>query len=264
MPVLLEKLRADGVLEFRLNRPDKRNALNQELVELLTDAFARASVSDDVRAVVLAAEGKVFSAGADLESLRAMQTATREDNERDSRLLSAMFDAILSNSKPVIARVHGHAIAGGCGLVAACDFAVGATGARLGFTEVGIGFVPAIVTVIAAAKLRGSDVRRLTLTGSLISAKEAERIGLLSRTVDAEDLDPAVDELVDTMAGVSSQAVSLTKQLLVRIYGRPFSQALDEGAEVNVLARESDDCREGVAAFLEKRQPAWKPNTGRP
>ncbi|NNE48541.1 MAG: enoyl-CoA hydratase/isomerase family protein, partial [Rhodothermales bacterium] len=148
---------ADSILRITLNRPAKRNALNQELVGALIDAFDTARDASEVRVVVLTGEGSTFSAGADLAALKKLQSASREDNEYDSSLLAKLFTTICRHPKIVIARVNGHAVAGGCGLVAAADFAIAADTAKLGFTEVKIGFVPAIVSTILVGRLRGAD-----------------------------------------------------------------------------------------------------------
>ncbi len=262
MSLIISRERSPGVLELALNRPDKRNALNPALVVELTSALHDCRSRDDVRVVVLTATGTVFSAGADLDSLQTMQTASREENERDSRILADLFNSIVTHPKPIVARIQGHAIAGGCGLVASCDIAVADESAKFGFTEVQIGFVPAIVASILSSRLRGSDLRYLTLTGALIPAREAERIGLVHRAVPASLLDTTVDTVTNQLCSASSHAIALTKQLLVDIAGIPMSESLNRGTEVNVAARQSAECQEGIAAFLEKREPSWREGRG--
>ncbi|MBT8400577.1 MAG: enoyl-CoA hydratase/isomerase family protein [Rhodothermia bacterium] len=258
MTLIIARERAEGVLELTLNRPDKRNALNQPVVRELTSALEDCRSREDVKAIVLSASGTVFSAGADLESLQSMQTASREENERDSRFLAELFRSVITHPKPIVARIQGHAIAGGCGLAACCDIAIADEAAKFGFTEVQIGFVPALVTSILVNRLRGSDVRYLMLTGALIDASEAERIGLVYRCVPSADLDKTVDEVADRLRQASSQAVALTKQLLFDVAGLSTDKSLSLGADVNVEARQSAECREGIAAFLEKREPSWR------
>ncbi len=252
--------RRDGpVLTLTLNRPDKRNALNAELVGALTDALDAAAEDDGIRVVVLTGAGRVFSAGADLAALEALQTASAEDNLADSARLARLFEAIYRHPKPVVAKVNGHAIAGGCGLAAVCDLALVAEGAKLGFTEVRIGFVPAIVSVFVLRKLGEAAARDLMLRGHLVSAEEAARVGLITRAVALEELDEAVKELArEIAAGTSATAVALTKRLLADVPGMGLSEALGHAVQLNALARSTDDCRAGIAAFLSKTDPPWK------
>ena len=250
------------MLRLTMDRPEKRNALNQELVLELTAALQKAGSDESIRAIVLTGEGSVFSAGADLESLRALRTASKADNERDSQSIATLFRTIYTHPSIIVARVNGHAIAGGCGLVAAADFAVASDTARFGFTEVRIGFVPAIVSAFLVRKLRGADVRRLLLGGELITADEAARICLVNRCVPDAQLDSAVNELVAKLTReTSGTAVSLTKELLSQVRDLPFEDALDYATAMNVRARETEDCRAGVDAFLAKEPPPWKAGT---
>jgi methylglutaconyl-CoA hydratase len=254
---------ADSILRVTLNRPAKRNALNQEVVRDLIDAFDRARDASEVRVVVLTGEGTTFSAGADLDALKKLQSASREENEYDSSLLAKLFSTIYRHPKIVIARVNGHAVAGGCGLVAAADFAIAADTAKLGFTEVKIGFVPAIVSTILIGRLRGADVRRLLLTGDLVDANEAVRMGLLASAVSPDELDDAVDALAGRIATETSpNAIALTKKLLCDVPGMSFERALEYTTDLNVQARSTDDCRAGVAAFLDNEDPPWKHRAG--
>lgn len=256
--VLLQE-RGDRVLRLIMNRPEKRNALNQELVVALTRAFREADTDATVQAIVLAGNGRAFSAGADLASLQALQKATSADNERDSELLASLFASMFYCSKPIIARVHGHAIAGGCGLVAASDIAIGVDSVRLGFTEVRIGFVPALVAGLVIRRCAGVHARRVLLTGELLAGKDAVSLGLLTEAVAEERLDEVVDGYATVFTNeTSGQAVAMTKKLIGDIATMPFSDALELSRRVNVAARESADCREGVAAFLEKRDPYWR------
>ncbi len=247
------------VLTLTLNRPEKRNALNAGLVAMLTDALDGAARKESIRAIILTGEGPVFSAGADLESLQALQTATEEENLADSGRLAELFEVISRHPKPVIAKVNGHAIAGGCGLAAVCDFSIAVEGAKLGFTETRIGFVPAIVAVFVLRKLGEAAARDLLLRGHLITASEAARIGLVTRTVPADELDAAADELADELSReTSGSAVALTKELLAELPGMSLRDALDYAARLNARARATDDCKAGIAAFLNKTEPPWK------
>jgi len=256
---LLRTDRSGAVLTLTLDRPEKRNALSPELVTALDDALAAAGADDSVRVVVLTGAGTAFSAGADLDALRAMQSATPEENLADSQRLAHLFERIYRLPKPVVARVAGAAVAGGCGLAAVCDIAIAADDARFGFTEVRIGFVPAIVSVFLVRKLGEATLRELCLRGHLIRADEAVRIGLITRAVPAVLLDAEVGSLAAEMAAETSPtAIRLTKALLADIPGLGLKEALELAAGANAGARATDDCRAGVAAFLEKREPPWK------
>ncbi len=254
----------DGpVLTLTLNRPDKRNALGADLVTALRQALAEAAEGEGVRAVVLTGAGKVFSAGADLAALGALQTASAEDNLADSQHLAGLFEAIYRHPKPVIAKVNGHAIAGGCGLAAVCDFALVAERAKLGFTEVRIGFVPAIVSVFVLRKLGEAAARDLFLRGHLISATEAAQVGLITRAVPDDELNDATDALARELATeTSATAVALTKQLLADVPGMGIGEALSHAVQLNALARGTDDCKAGIAAFLGKSDPPWREERG--
>jgi methylglutaconyl-CoA hydratase len=254
------RFRVEGPAAFiTLNRPDKRNALNGALVKALQEAFDRAAGLDEVRVVVLEADGKVFSAGADLAALERMQHADARENAADSTRLARLFETIYRHPKPVVARVHGHAIAGGCGLAAVCDFSLVAPDARLGFTEVRIGFVPAIVMVFVLRKLGEAAARDLMLSGRLVTAEEAAAMGLVTRVVDADRLDAEVAALVEMLATeTSGAAITLTKEMLAAVPGMELSDALDYAAEMNAQARGTADCRAGIAAFLSRTDPPWK------
>ena len=250
-----------SALTLTLNRPEKRNALSADLVSELKVALAAATANDSIRVVVLTGEGKVFSAGADLTALQVLQTATEEENLADSQHLAELFRMIARHPKPIIAKVNGHAIAGGCGLASVCDFSLVAKGAKLGFTETRIGFVPAIVAVFVLRKLGEAAARDLFLRGHLIEAAEAARIGLVTLVVPADKLDAAVDELAEELAReTSGSAVALTKELLAELPGMSLTEALNYAARLNARARGTDDCKAGIAAFLNRTDPPWRKN----
>lgn len=259
MSSVLETEAAEAVRTLRLNRPDKRNALNGDLVSALTEELHVLREADDIRAIVLTGTGSAFSAGADLSSLRAMQDASPLENERDSRALATLFRAIYRHPKPVIARVNGHAIGGGCGLAAVCDFSLVSEQAKLGFSEVRIGFVPAIVMVFVRRKLGEAAARDLLLRGRLLSAEEAAEIGLVTRAVPTDELDAAVDGLAQEVATeTSGSAVALTKRMMAHLPGMGLAEALDYAVQMNAFARGTDDCRAGIEAFLNDEDPPWK------
>lgn len=242
-----------------MNRPEKRNALNRELIVQLNEAFDRAANDEDARVVVLAGAGSAFSAGADLAALRRMQDATMKENLADSQLLASLFRRIYMHAKPVIASMDGPAVGGGCGLAAACDFAVASTDAKMGFPEVRIGFVPAIVMVFVMRKMGEAAARDLLLRGVLVSADEAAQRGLITRSVPPDRLDETVGALAREVAGkTSGQAVRLTKEMMAHLSGRGLDEALEYAARMNAVARGTEECRAGVAAFLEDRSPPWR------
>ena len=256
---MLQSNRSGSTLTLTLDRPDKRNALSADLVGALKAALADAATDGALRVIVLTGAGRAFSAGADLAALQALQTASAEANLTDSEHLAGLFEAIYRHPKPVIAKVNGHAIAGGCGLAAVCDFSIVAEGAKLGFTETRIGFVPAIVTVFVLRKLGEAAARDLLLRGHLIEAAEAAQMGLVTHAVSPEDLDEAVDTLAHELATeTSASALALTKELLADVPGMGLAEALSHAARLNALARATDDCKAGVAAFLNKTSPPWK------
>ena len=256
---MLQSSRDGAVLTLTLDRPEVRNALNADLVGALRQRLDEASGDDGVRVIVLTGSGTAFSAGADLAALQGLQDASAEANLADSEHLASLFDAIVRHPKPIVAKVNGHAIAGGCGLAAACDFSLVAEGAKLGFTEVRIGFVPAIVAVIARRKLGDAALRDLMLTGRLITAPEAAACGLVTRAVASGELDAETEALCQTLATeTSGTAVALTKRLLADVHGMGWAEGVSYAARLNALARSTDDCRAGVAAFLGKTDAPWK------
>ena len=256
---MLQSHSSGSVLTLTLDRPEVRNALSGELVEQLTGALEAAGRDDAVRVVVLTGTGRAFSAGADLAALQGLQTASAEANLADSELLARLFETIYTLPKPVVAKVQGHAIAGGCGLAAVCDFSLVADDVKLGFTETRIGFVPALVAVFVVRKLGEAAARDLLLRGHLIDAAEAARIGLVTRAVPAGDLDVAVDALCHDLATqTSASAVALTKRLLADVPSMGLAEGLSYAARLNAFARSTDDCKAGVAAFLGKTDPPWR------
>ncbi|MCS7082700.1 MAG: enoyl-CoA hydratase-related protein [Bacteroidetes bacterium] len=249
---------AGPVCGILLNRPEKRNALNGALIAALQEAFERAIDEPQVRVIVLGARGPAFSAGADLEHLQRLRGASNMENWADSRALMRLLKTIYGSPKPVIARVHGPAVAGGCGLVSVCDFVLASPEARFGYTEVRIGFVPALVAVFLLRRIGEAQARRLLLHGGLISAEEAYRIGLVTEVAPSERLDERVRELADELAyRNSASAMALTKRLLADLPGQGLEAALEYAALVNAFARGTPDCQAGVDAFLRGQAPPW-------
>jgi methylglutaconyl-CoA hydratase len=242
----LEVERDGAVLRVTMARPDRRNAFDTALIDELARAFADVG---DVRAVVLAGEGKSFSAGADVEWMRSSVDLSYEENVADALRLRAMLDAIDGCPAPVVARVQGHALGGGCGLVACCDIVVAEPGAQFAFSEVKLGIVPAVISPFALAKIGPGAARRFFVTGERFTADVALRIGLVHEV--AGDLDAAVERLVAELLTVGPDAARAAKQLA----RAPL--AADETAERIAAQRTSAEGQEGLRAFLEKRPPRW-------
>ena len=250
----------DGpVRTLTLDRPEVRNALSADLVGALTGALEDTGRDPAVRVVVVTGTGRAFSAGADLAALQALSSASAEANLADSEHLARLFETIYRLPKPVVAKVQGHAIAGGCGLAAVCDLSVVADGVKLGFTETRIGFVPAIVSVFVVRKLGEAAARDLLLRGRLVDADQAASMGLITRVAAPDDLDLEVEALCRELATeTSASAVALTKQLLADVPSMGVAEGLSYAARLNALARATDDCKAGVQAFLTKQDPPWK------
>lgn len=241
-----------------LNRPDKRNALNHQLVAELKSAFDMAERDEQVKVVVLKAEGDAFCAGADLGYLQDLQKFSHEENLADSNHLKELFLKIYRLPKVVIAQVQGHALAGGCGLATVCDFTFAVPEAKFGYTEVKIGFIPAIVMVFLLRKVGEQKAKQLLLTGDLIKAQAAFDMGLISKVVAKENLEEEVRTLAQALIkNNSGQSMALTKQMIGDVQSLTLDEALDHAAQMNAKARASADCKKGIAAFLNKEELSW-------
>lgn len=241
-----------GVLTLTLDRPDKRNALNAAVVETLHAALDRADLDAEVRVVVLRGAGKDFCAGADLDELLASADLTLAENEAAALRLGAVFGRIRALPKPVVAVVHGRALAGGAGLVTACDLAVAGASALLGYPEIQRGFVPAMVMTLLRRAAGEKLALDLVLTGRLLGAEEARAAGLVSRVVTDADLDREAGALTLALAGASPSALALTKQLFYRLDGCSVDEGVSLGARANALARQTPDFRAAIAHFLKR------------
>ncbi|HET6577090.1 MAG TPA: enoyl-CoA hydratase-related protein [Gemmatimonadales bacterium] len=242
----------DGVLGLTLDRPAKRNALNAALIEALHSALERADLDAEVRVVVLRGAGRDFCAGADLEELLASADLEPGQNEAAALRLGTLFTRIRSLPKPVLAAVHGRALAGGAGLVTACDLAVAGAGAQIGYPEIQRGFVPAMVMTLLRRAAGEKAALDLVLTGRVLGATEAREVGLLARVVPDAELNREVAALAGALVRSSASALALTKQLFYRLDGRPLDEGIALGARVNALARQTPDFRAAIAQFLRK------------
>lgn len=243
---------ADGISRITLNRPEKRNALNSELIDALKDALRQAGRDGEVRAIVLSGAGSDFCSGADLSALQKISTASVEENLEDARSLMELFTLIRSISVPVVAAVKGRALAGGCGLATACDIVLAARSSRFGYPEVKIGFVPAMVMAILRRNVSEKRAFELVTLGAEIGAEEAASVGLINQVMDDEVFEDEVHAFVQRFMKTSGSAVALTKQLLYRTDAMSFENALQFGVDENVIARMSEDCKKGIERFLKK------------
>lgn len=251
MPELLTD--TEGAVRYlTLNRPEKRNALNDALIDALKSALIDARDDEDLRAVVIRGAGKDFCSGADLASLQKIASASYEENLEDARSLAQLFSLIRELPVPVIAAVHGRALAGGCGLATACDLVVATQNARFGYPEVKIGFVPAIVMAFLRRNVSEKAAFEMATQGFEFSAEDAFELKLVNRLFNESSFDAEVREYVSVYEKVSRTAVKLSKQLLYRMDGLTFPESMEAGSEVNAEARMTEDCRKGIAKFLNK------------
>ena len=247
----------EGVARVWLSRPEVRNAFDGLMVSELRKVFDDLGADDAVRVIVLGGRGKVFCAGADLEWMKAVADFGHEDNLREARAMADLFLAISRCPRPVVARVHGAALGGGAGLVAACDMAVAALGTRFGFTEVRLGLVPAVISPYVIGKIGESAARELFLTGERFEADKAREIGLVRAVVPEADLDAAVDGRVGELLQAGPRAIAEAKALIREVSGRCAEDVRQETVERIAAIRASEEGQEGLRAFLEKRKPRW-------
>jgi methylglutaconyl-CoA hydratase len=253
------ELEVDGKLAtVRLNRPDMRNAFNETAIAEITQAFRTLSMDGDIRAIILAARGTAFCAGADLNWMKKMAGYTRDENRADAGQLAEMLRVIYACPKPVVAKVQGDCYAGGMGLVAACDIALAAEKANFCLSEVKLGLIPATISPYVIRAMGENAARRYFLTAERFSAQEAHRIGFVHAVVSDDALDSSADDIVKALVANSPNAVKEAKRLVQDVAGTPLNGALiADTAERIADIRASDEGREGVRSFLEKRKPGW-------
>lgn len=257
--ILLTSIDERGVARVRMNRPEVHNAFNAELISALDTAFSELGGDPHVRAIVLSGEGRTFSAGADLDWMKAAAGYTGQENHADAVRLSEMLHRLDICPKPTLALVQGAALGGGAGLVACADIAVAVRDARFGFTEARLGLIPATIGPYVVAKIGGGAARRWFLTGERFGAEEARFYGLVHETVGSEsDLADSAGRLLDALLACAPGAQTAAKALIADFRGRPIDPALREDSAARIAARRaSDEAREGLAAFFEKRKPRW-------
>ena len=255
------KFERDGqVATLTLNRPEKRNAISTPMIEDLVAALGTAEADKSVRVVILTGAGKAFCSGMDLETLQALAKQTAEQNLADSRRMAKMFHLVYSFPKPLITAVNGAAIAGGCGLATLSDFTLAVPEAKFGYTEVRIGFIPALVSVMLRRQVGEKRARDLLLSGRIIDPAEAFLLGLVTEITPPDGLMKHAREVANTLLEASPTSLALTKRLLLRYDEEQLHRELELATQENAQIRATDDFREGLASFLEKRPPKW---TGR-
>ena len=253
----IETARAAHVLHIRLNRPEVRNAFNGALVSELTKAFAAADQDADARVVVLSGNGPSFSAGADLSWMQEQAALPIADNERGAAAMARMFLAIARCKKPVVARIHGHALGGGTGLTAAADIALCTDDTVFGLTEVKLGIVPAVISPFVMSKIGAGRARALFLTGERFDGREAERTGMVYRALPKDKLDAAIDATVQQLLSSGPAAVASAKELIAAVAPRTLEDAIAVTSRWIAHLRATPEAKEGMSAFLEKRKPNW-------
>ncbi|NLD68624.1 MAG: enoyl-CoA hydratase/isomerase family protein [Limnobacter sp.] len=257
----IETVIAPGVALIWLNRPDLRNAMNDTMIAELTDAIEAAIDDESIRAIVLAGRGKAFCAGGDLNWMKRANEMTPEEAFEDSRKLAKLLRTIHDSPKPVIARVHGAAFAGGMGLVAACDIAVASHEARFCLSEVKLGLIPAMISPYVIGTIGANQARRWFLTAEVIEAGEAWRIGLVHELAPLDELDAAVNAILGHLVQAGPLALGQAKRLIRDVAGREIDDELgDETARRIAEVRASAEAQEGIAAFFAKRPAAWVPS----
>ena len=257
MPYTTLKLETqDNLATITLTRPEKRNAISSAMVKELPAALAEAEASG-ARVVILTGEGKAFCAGMDLAGLMAMTGQSHEENVEDTRRVLEMFYGLYSFPRPVIAAVNGAAVAGGCIIASLCDFTLAVPGAKFGFTEAKVGFIPALVAVFLTRQVGEKRTRDLLLTGRIYDAEEGHRMGLVNEILPPERLMERARELAAELLANSPTSLRETKKLLHENSREELERELERAVQANAAIRGTEDFKEGLAAFLEKRKPNW-------
>ena len=241
-----------SIARITLNRPDKRNALNDELVSELKQSLDAAARDETVRVVLITGAGKDFCSGADLASLQRISQFGVQESMASARVMGELFVEMRRYARPIIAAVRGRALAGGCGLATACDIILAAESAQFGYPEVNIGFIPAMVMAILRRSVSEKRAFELITRGEIISAATALDAGMINRVFADDQFESSVESYVAQMASKSASAVSLAKNLLYHMDGMTFETAIEAGIQLNAITRMTEDCKRGVERFLKK------------
>ena len=244
----------NGIAEVTLNRPEKMNSLDETLIAELIELFKDISSNKNVRVVILTGAGGNFCSGLYLDYLQKISEFDLEQNRADSRRFKDMLLGIYSCSKPVIAKVSGYALAGGCGIATACDFIVADDTTKFGYTEVKIGFIPAIVMMFLLKRVSETHAKDLLLTARFINSDEAHRMGLINFAVKKEELDGKVKNLCEQLMKNSANSLFLTKEMFCNVSNMHVEDALEYACDINAKTRMSADCKKGIAEFLNKNK----------
>jgi len=259
MPYRYLSTRRDGaVAQLRLNRPDVRNAFNEDLIAEMTDWALATRADRDIRVAVLSGEGAVFSAGGDANWMAKTIAYSKEENLADATAAAEMFAVLDALPAVVIGRIHGGAFGGGAGLAAICDVAVAEENTMFGFTEVRLGLIPAVIAPFVLRRIGLAAARELFLTGARFPARRAQEIGLIHAVVPAAAMDSTIDEYIRQVLASSPEAVIAAKTLIRDIFARPLDEALPIAAHAIATQRVSPAGQEGLRAFLDKRKPSWQ------
>lgn len=258
MSVINVEVDARGVATLTLARAEKHNALSAEMMTELEAAARDLAMDRAVRVVVLAAEGRSFCAGGDLAWMRAQFDMDVDTRRVESRRIATVLGALYDLPQPLIGRVQGNALGGGVGLVSVCDVAIGVTGAKLGFTETRLGLIPANIGPYVLARMGGTRASEVFMSARVFDADEAVRLNLLSRTVDPDGLDDAVEAEVQPYLSCAPGAVAVAKALMRDLSGRVTAAQVDRAIDALAARWQSDEAREGVGAFFDKRAPGWQ------
>lgn len=249
---------AERVANIRLNRPDKRNAFNVGLVTELKQALENAEKDESVKVILLSANGDVFSAGADLGYLQQMQSFSKAQNTADSLAMAELLKYIYQHPKIIVSMVEGNALAGGCGLATICDFCFAVPEAMFGYTEVKIGFIPAIVMVFLLRKIGEGRAKELLLSAKLLKAEEAKEMGLINKVIEKDKIKDYVGNFIRQLCvECSGEAMSMTKKMIAEVQNLSLDRSLVYAAEMNAEARELSDCKKGINSFLNREKISW-------
>ncbi|MFA6571730.1 MAG: enoyl-CoA hydratase/isomerase family protein [Bacteroidota bacterium] len=245
------------VARIKLNRPEIHNAINDMLIDELTDVYDKLNSDDNIRVIVMTGEGKSFCAGADLNWMKSVIHYSYEQNYEESLKLAKLMHLIYSHSKPVIAKVNGSAVGGGVGLMSTCDIVVANEDAKFGLSEVRLGLVPAVISPYVILRIGQARAKELFITSERISAHRAEELNLVNRVVPAQELDKTVEDIVYSILQNGPNAVRIAKEMIHKSATMNFDEVQEYNAELIANLRTSEEGQEGMNAFLEKRKPAW-------
>lgn len=248
----------DRIASLVLNRVEKKNALNYEFIKRIKDALDDLAANPEVKVLVIKSNSDVFCAGADLEYLIALKDNSFEDNLRDTKHIAELFDKVYNFPKLTIAQVEGHAIAGGCGIATAADFCYATPEAKFGYSEVKIGFIPALVSVYLVKKIGEAKARELLLTGKLVSGEEALKYSLVNGIVEKSEMNDYVTRFADHLVQTTSEvSIRETKKLLTQLHDKSWTEAIELATTANAKMRETADFKKGIQSFIDKTKLVW-------